>query len=55
MKLEKDRLKAKVENLESNLRQIKDDGDDPKAGRTVEQSGMMLGDSPGKTQLSSQS
>ena len=48
MKLEKDRLKAKVENLESNLRQIKDEGD-PLKEKTVEQSGMGLGESPMKT------
>lgn len=29
MKLEKDRLKARVENLESNLAQIKNDGQVP--------------------------
>ena len=49
MKLEKDRLKAKVENLESNLSQIKNDGEPAK---TTEQSAMQLGDSPTKTQFS---
>lgn len=35
MKLEKDRLKARVENLESNLSQIKNDGQPPD-GKTVQ-------------------
>ena len=46
MKLEKDRLRAKVENLESNLAQLKDDGA-PVKGNTTEASA--FGDSPTKT------
>lgn len=37
MKLEKDRLKAKVENLDANLRQIRDDGDPVPKDKTVDQ------------------
>ena len=57
MKLEKDRLKAKVDNLEANLAQIKNDGNEP-AGRTAktnEISRVDLEKSPTKTHLSQMS
>lgn len=49
MKLEKDRLKAKVENLESNLSQLKNDGEPPRGDTTAHSA---FGDSPTKTQVS---
>lgn len=48
MKLEKDRLMAKVENLEANLAQIKDD-----QGVPAEESQFQLKSSPTKTNVSS--
>lgn len=48
MKLERDRLRAKVENLESNLSQIKGDKEEPDAGQSYAD----LHTSPTKTQIS---
>lgn len=49
MKLEKDRLLAKVDNLEASLQQIKNEGT---GGRTNDVSKMILGDSPTRTHIS---
>lgn len=49
MKLEKDRLVAKVDNLEASLSQIKNEGT---GGKTNEVSKMILGDSPTRTHIS---
>ena len=49
MKLEKDRLVAKVDNLEASLSQIKNEG---AGGKTNEVSKMILGDSPTRTHIS---
>jgi len=50
MKLEKDRLIAKVENLEANLRQLHDNDEGATAGGVSQ---IDIQSSPGKTQLSS--
>lgn len=54
MKLEKDRLIAKVENLESNLSQIKEDGGQGNEGGGIGgESQIDLKSSPAKTHASS--
>lgn len=53
MKLEKDRLIAKVENLDANLAQIQDTDGGAAATRKSDASHLDLGGSPGKTQVSS--
>ena len=54
MKLEKDRLIAKVENLEANLAQIKEDGGPgPQGAGLGDESQIDLKSSPTKTHVSS--
>ena len=54
MKLEKDRLIAKVDNLDANLAQIKDDGGQgPQGAGLGDESQMDLKSSPTKTHVSS--
>jgi sperm-associated antigen 16 protein len=55
MKLEKDRLIAKVDNLEANLAQIKEDGGPgPQGAGLGDESQIDLKSSPTKTHVSSQ-